>query len=517
MYLTQPLHRSARQCPDRIAVISDGSVRSFANVYERVSKLGGALKELGLKAGDRVAMLSANSEHFLEYYLAVWWVGGVVNPINVRWSANEIAYSLNDCETTIVIVDETFRGLLEAARKEASSVNHIIYAGKGQAPSCMLSYDDLLYQALPALDVNPGDTDLAAILYTGGTTGFPKGVMLTHANLALPALSLLAANFGFGPVILHATPMFHGATLMFMLAQLMNGGTHVIVPRFSAETVLQNIEKHRVTDLWLVPTMIQMLVDSPDRRRYDLSSVQQIWYGGSTITEAVLERAMRAVPSAKFAQMYGLTEASVSTLLAPTYHTPEGRKLGRLRSAGTATCVTDVKIVDAEGQEVPRGTVGELAIGGRNVMQGYWNKPTETAAALKAGWLHTGDGAFMDAEGLVFIVDRLKDMIVSGGENVYAAEVENAIASHPAVTACAVIGIPDARWGESVHAVIVRTPGSDAFSLSELREFCKLKIAGYKCPRSLEFRDAMPISGAGKVMKTVLRESFLKGRSRKLV
>jgi acyl-CoA synthetase (AMP-forming)/AMP-acid ligase II len=279
---------------------------------------------------------------------------------------------------------------------------------------------------------------------------------------------------------------------------------------------MENVQQHCVTDVFLVPTMIQRLVDSPTRKQYDLSSVQRIWYGGSPITEAVLERAMVTMPNASFVQMYGLTEVSVSSLLGPQQHQATERKLGRLRSAGVATAVTDIKIVDTDGREVPRGTIGEISIGGPNVMQGYWNKLAETKAALKDGWMHTGDAAYMDDEGFIFIVDRLKDMIVSGGENIYATEVENAVAAHPLVAASAVIGIPDDQWGEIVHAVVVLKPEAERFSLADLRDFCKARIANYKCPRSVEFRDVLPISGAGKVMKTVLREPFWTGRSRKI-
>ena len=516
MQLTQFVHRNTRQRGANTAVICGDRTHSFSEIQCRVSKLAGALKDLGLKTGDRVAMMSGNSDRFIEFYLAVWWAGGVVNPINIRWNAKEISYSLNDCGTGLVIVDETFRNVIEEARRDVEFIRHVIYAGEGSKPSWMLDYETLVAQADSAPDANRSNNDLAAILYTGGTTGFPKGVTLTHTNLGLPALSLLAAGYGYGSVLLHATPMFHGATLMFMLAQWLNGGTHVTVPRFAEQAVMEKMQQHNVTDVFLVPTMIQRLVDNPIRDQYDLTSVQRIWYGGSPIPEAVLERAMAAMPSASFVQMYGLTEVSISSLLGPQQHQPTEIAKGRLRSAGKATTVTDIKIIDTDGREVPRGTIGEISIGGPNVMQGYWNKPVETNAALKDGWMRTGDAAYMDNEGFIFIVDRLKDMIVSGGENIYATEVENAIAAHPSVAATAVIGIPDDQWGESVHAAVVLKSEAERFSLDDLRGFCKDRIASYKCPRSLEFRDVLPISGAGKVMKTVLREAFWKDRARKI-
>jgi long-chain acyl-CoA synthetase len=246
----------------------------------------------------------------------------------------------------------------------------------------------------------------------------------------------------------------------------------------------------------------------------DLSALHTIAYGASPMSEAVIERAMAALPGVGFMQAYGMTELSPLATINPAWaHTVEGRKFGKLRAAGRASFCCEVRIVDTEGREVPRGTVGEVIVRGPNVMQGYWNKPEQTAAALKNGWMHTGDGAYMDEDGFIFIADRLKDMIISGGENIYSAEVENALALHPSIAACAVIGIPSEQWGESVHAVVVRKPGQDP-APEALIAHCKSLIAGYKCPRSIDFVEALPLSGAGKVLKTALREPFWKGRTR---
>jgi acyl-CoA synthetase (AMP-forming)/AMP-acid ligase II len=284
---------------------------------------------------------------------------------------------------------------------------------------------------------------------------------------------------------------------------------------FTPEGVLNAIERDHVTSLLLVPTMIQMLVDHPAMREpRDLSSLKNITYGASPISEAVLNRAMEAFPGVGFVQAYGMTELSPIATLNPAYfHTAEGRKHGKLRSAGRAAVCMEVRVVDADDKEVPRGTVGEVAVRGPNVMQGYWNKPEQTAAALRDGWMHTGDGAYMDDDGFIFVVDRLKDMIISGGENVYSAEVENAINQHPAVAACAVIGIPSEEWGEAVHAALVLKPGQ-AIKPEELIAHCKTLIANYKCPRSVAILDALPLSGAGKVLKTKLREPFWQDRQR---
>jgi long-chain acyl-CoA synthetase len=363
--------------------------------------------------------------------------------------------------------------------------------------------------------VRRGD-DLAGLFYTGGTTGFPKGVMLSHTNMMSSGLAMRADGLAQPDgVYLHAAPMFHLADMGVAMPHWIEGNTHAIVAAFNPEAVLDVMARDRVTHVLLVPTMVQMLVDHPAMQQpRDLSALHTIAYGASPMSEAVVDRAMKALPGVGFIQAYGMTELSPLATLNPAwYHTAEGRKAGKLRSAGRASHCTEVKIVDADGREVPRGTVGEVIVRGPNVMQGYWNKPEQTTAALKNGWMHTGDGAYMDEDGFIFIADRLKDMIISGGENIYSAEVENALAQHPAVAACAVIGIPSDQWGESVHAVVVLKPDVKP-EASELIDHCKALIAGYKCPRSVDFVAALPLSGAGKVLKTTLREPFWKGRTR---
>jgi len=516
MYLTQALHRAAQQHPDRVAVRFGDRQRSFGELIDRVARLAAALQALGMQRGDRVAMLSLNSDRYLEYQMAVPWGGGVLNPCNIRWSPAEILYSLNDSGSTILLVDASFAPLVEPFRREATSLREIVFCGDGAAPAGMHAYEALLAEAAPVPDALRRGEDLAGIFYTGGTTGFPKGVMLSHTNMCSSGLALRAEGLA-GPdgIYLHCAPMFHLADMGLAMPHWIEGNAHSIIPVFNPEQVLDVIERDRVTHALLVPTMIQMLVDHPAMKQpRDLSSLRAIAYGASTIAEAVLERAMNALPGVEFAQAYGMTELSpLATLNPPWYHTREARHLGKLRSAGRASHCTEVRIVDPQGVEVPRGTVGEVVVRGPNVMQGYWNQPGLTAAALRDGWMHTGDGAWMDDDGFIFIADRLKDMIITGGENVYSAEVENALAQHPAVLACAVIAVPSDEWGESVHAVVVRRPGQEV-APAALIAHCKSLIAGYKCPRSVDFVDALPLSGAGKVLKTRLREPFWQGRER---
>jgi acyl-CoA synthetase (AMP-forming)/AMP-acid ligase II len=429
---------------------------------------------------------------------------------------SEILYSLEDSGSAILLVDEAFRPQVEQLRRDSNVLREVIYCGDGDAPTGMHAYEALVAATAPVVDANRRGDDLAGIFYTGGTTGFPKGVMLSHTNLCASGLSGLAEGLAApGGTYLHAAPMFHLADMGIASSQWMAGCTHAIVAAFNPEAVLDVMARERVSHALLVPTMIQMLVDHPAMKLpRDLSALKTIVYGASPIAEAVLERAMAALPGVGFAQAYGMTELSpLATINPPWYHTAEARHLGKLRAAGRATYCAEVRIVDAQDREVPRGTVGEVVVRGPQVMQGYWNKPELTQAALRGGWMHTGDGAYMDADGFVFIADRLKDMIITGGENVYSAEVENALAQHAGVAACAVIGVPSDQWGEAVHAVVVRKPGQDA-TADELIAHCKALIAGYKCPRSVAFVDALPLSGAGKVLKTKLREPFWQGRER---
>ncbi|WP_152223726.1 long-chain-fatty-acid--CoA ligase [Pseudomonas sp. SCB32] len=515
MYLTQGLQRSLQQTPAKIVTLFGARRRTFAEFGDRVARLAAALQALGMVPGDRVSMLALNSDRYLEYMQGTWWGGGVLNPVNIRWAVPEIVYSLDDCNTRFLLVDDYFLPMVVEIRAQARNTPVFIYAGDKQAPDGMLDYETLLAGAEPVPDAGRGGDDLACIMYTGGTTGFPKGVMQTHLNLWSACIQRMAEiHQGSDQRDLHVMPLFHIAGLARVVSGFIAGGSHVILPTFDAAAVLKALGEERVTDSILVPTMILGLLNHPDFDQYDLSHLQRLTYGASPTAGEMIEQVLAKLPHLQLSHSYGLTEACpIVSTNPPENHGPEARRSGLIRSVGRGGLGVNVKVVDEHGLEVPRGTVGEIIVRGPNIMVGYWNKPEETAKALRGGWLYTGDGAYMDEQGYLFIVDRLKDMIVSGGENVYSAEVENVIARHPAVLMCAVIGIPHEQWGEAVHAIVVRKPGAGVGE-DDLRAHCRDYIAGYKCPKTVEFRDALPLTGAGKILKRDLREPFWAGKSK---
>ncbi|MCU1413071.1 MAG: putative 4-coumarate--CoA ligase 2 2 (4-coumaroyl-CoA synthase 2) [Microbacteriaceae bacterium] len=505
MEITQSLHRAAQLNPDRPFTVDGDRLRTVSQGIDRIARLAGALHGLGVAEGERVAMLALNSDRYHEYLLAVPWAGAVVVPINFRWSPAEIAFSLKECDATVIIIDDTFAPMLPAIREGYPELKTVIHAGSGAAPADSLDYEELVAASEPAEDARRGGDDLYGIFYTGGTTGFPKGVMLTQENMMTSAYGTVATGEFVTPrgTLMHAAPMFHLADIAIWLGGIVSESTHTFLAAFTPAGALEMMANSGVTDSLLVPTMIQMMVDSPAAAENDLSGVKHIIYGASPISDAVLERAKALFSNATFLQAYGMTElAPVATVLLAADHADPVLR----RSAGRAAPHTEVKVVDENDVEVPRGTVGEVVARGGATMSGYWKRPDDTAEALRGGWMHTGDGGYMDDKGYVYIVDRIKDMIITGGENVYSVEVENVVGKHPSVATCAVIGLPDDKWGERVHAVVVLQPGA-TLELEDLQMLAREHIAGYKIPRSLSFVDALPMSGAGKVLKRDLRES----------
>ena len=518
MEISAILRRAVQVAPDTTATIHLERQQTWRSFLERVQKLAGALQALGVQPNDRVAILSLNSDRYIEYFFATVWAGAAMMPMNIRWAAPECGYALNDAGAKVLLVDDAFASLGKEVAGDVTSLETLIFCGDGETPEGMLNYEEILKKADPIPDAGRRDDDLAGIFYTGGTTGFPKGVMLSHKNFYVSGISnAQELKLSECAVYLHAAPMFHIADLLWFLATTFVSGTHVSIPMFTPEATLAAIETHRPSHVLLVPVMIFMVLQSEKLESTDVSSVKLIAYGASPITEDVLLQAFSKFPNAQFLQAFGQTElAPVATILDTEFHSPEGMKAGKLRSCGRVTRICEMRIVDEDDQDVAMGEVGHIIVKGPNTMLGYWNKPDVTAQTLRDGWVYTGDAGYMDEDGFVFLMDRLKDMIVSGGENVYSTEVENALAAHPAVATSAVIGVPHEKWGEAVHAIVILNVGMSADE-EELKTHCHTLIAGYKCPQSVSFRsDPFPLSGANKVLKTELRKPFWEGQSRQI-
>ncbi len=517
MHLTQCINRAVQVAGNEIATVDGDRVWTYSQCAERISKLAGAIRnDLGLAKGGRGAVLALNSDRYYEFSWAMVWAGGVFVPINTRLAPPEIAYWLNDSGCELLFIDDNFLGALSQLQGQLPSLREIVYIGDGETPAGMHRYDDLIDSAAAIGEAGCGYDDLAAIYYTGGTTGVSKGVMLSHQNLQSNAMQVIPAiKFEQGMRWIHAAPMFHIADGLSIIGVTTVAGRHVFIPAFEPVLVMKTIQEQGITDGLLVPTMINMLVNHPDVEKYDLSSMRQLTYGASPMPEAVIRRALEIMPDTNFTHAYGQTEtAPIISFNGPEAHKGEGLKNELFKSCGRAAYAVEVKIVDDDDNEVPRGEVGQLCARGPNIMLGYWNKPEQTAEALIDGWMHTGDGAYMTEDGYIYIVDRVKDMIISGGENVYSAEVENAVYQHPAVVECAVIGVPDEKWGERVHAIVRLGEGQSA-SEQEIIEHCQKLIAGFKCPRSVSYsEEPLPLSGAGKILKTELRKPFWEGREK---
>ena len=518
MYITQALKRSAQIYGDQLATVCGGRERTWADVGERVAKFAGALQALKMDAGDRVAILSLNSDLYFEFFFAVPWAGGVFVPINIRLAPPEIAFWLNDSGSKILLIDARFLPVLDDLNGQLETVERVIYAGQGKAPKGMERMEDLIALAEPAQDALRCDDDLAGLFYTGGTTGRSKGVMLSHRNLVFNNMNCIH-TFDYSQSMrwLHACPMFHIAAGIAIFGVTQVAGTHVIIPAYAPDLVAETIQQQKITDTLLVPTMVNMLVNLSSVQDYDLSSLRAMAYGASPMPEAVIRRAMEIIPDCGFYHAYGQTEAApLVTACPPDCHVFEGPNANMYKAAGLPAVGVEVRVVDENDVELPRGEVGEIAVRGPNIMLGYWHQPGLTEETLRGGWMHSGDGGYMDERGFVFIVDRMKDMVISGGENIYSAEVEDALYRHDAVVECAVIGVPDERWGEAVHAIVRLREGAEV-STEELITHSHKLIAGFKCPRGITFvNNPLPLSGAGKILKTELRKPYWEGKEKQV-
>ena len=519
--LAMPLERAARLFSDREAVV-DGEVRwTYGELRERVAGFDAALDGLDLARGDVVGVLGLNSAAHLVTWLAIPRSGRVLNDLNVRLAPAELEFILGDSNARALLVDDAFLEVGRALAEACPSVEQLVYMGAGTTPEDCLSFAEMTENERRAATAVDPDA-IAGIFYTGGTTGLPKGAVLTHRNLVANAKHMLIA-FGYHgeDAYLHAAPMFHLADGASTFAVTWVGARHVIIPAFDPELWLRTVAAGGVTHALLVSTMVNMVVNHPGVAEHDLSSLREMWYGASPMPAELLRRAMEIIPC-DWRQGYGMTEAApLVTTLPPEDHrrgaTGEEPFATRLRSAGLPVVGVEAEVRRADGTPADVGEPGEIWIRGPNIMKGYWNRPEETAAALDSdGWYHSGDAAYLDADGYLYIVDRVKDMIISGGENVYSTEVENAIYQHPSVLECAVFGVPDDRWGERVHAAVVLKPDHSA-DQETITERCRTLIAGYKLPRTIDFHaEPLPKSGAGKILKRQLRKPYWQDQARQV-
>ena len=487
MIHTHSLGRAARYYPERTALAEGGTRSTFRQLHDRVAGIAAALSRHGFRVGDRLAILLPNESEYLELVYACTWLGVIAVPVNARFSAIEIDR---------VIADASPRGLIRHSSLPVPTVQLSWQLALDQDPLDVRrdSYPDAIYDPEAVL----------ALIYTSGTTGRPKGVALTHGNILADIDHL---NYWMphreGGVHLHAAPLFHILAFPFIFAAPAFGACQVTIPKFSPRSFCETVERERVSHTALVPTMINLLTQFSELKKYDLTSLEALAYGGSPMAPELIRRTREVLPHLKLVQGYGLSETGFLTGLQDHEHTEN-----RLMSCGRTCPGIEMLVVDESGKEVEAGRPGELVARGANVMPGYWNNSQETGRAFRDGMFRTGDVGYRDADGYFYILDRSKDMIVTGGENVYSGEVEAVIYEHPAILEAAVFGIPDQQWGELVMACVVLKPGK-TLSADDLIAHCRRSLANYKVPRRVEFSQTeLPKSGSGKILKRILRERF---------
>jgi fatty-acyl-CoA synthase len=510
------LRYAQEQFPNRTAIVCENRRFSYAEFGDRAGRLAGALLKAGLNAGDRVAFLSQNCHRLLEAYYGVVEAGGVLLPLNIRLAPHELAYILKDAGARFLFFESQFLGLVQSLRGTASSIEFLVLLDVQPRADWLVSknYDDLLADATAYRpDLMSFDEDsVAELFYTSGTSANPKGVMLTHRNVYLHALTVMAATpRSAEPVSLHSIPLFHANGWGIAHSLTMTGGKHVMLRRFDPVEVFGLIERERVTRFSMVPAMAIAFLNSPERQNFDLSSIERIGLGGAAPSPTLvreIEEKLRCTCTTG----YGLTETSpgLTTSQAKDGLTWEGDGRYQIQStAGHALLGVEVRVVDEAGNDLPHDqkSVGEILTRGDGVMEGYWHQPEATRDVMRGGWFHTGDLATIDKNGYVRIVDRKKDMIISGGENISSLELENALAAHPGVYEVAVLPVPDEKWGEVPKALVVVKPGCTVTE-AELIDFCRARLAHYKAPRSVEFLESLPKTGTGKILKRELRKKY---------
>ena len=511
--LADIVRRHAAERPAAPALVHAGRTTSYGALDRAASRVANGLVAEGLKRGSRVAHLDKSSDHFFELLFGTSKAGAAMVSVNWRLAGPEVLHIVNDARAEILFVGEEFFPVVEKVRDEMKTVRRIVALGaRHPAWESFEAWRDRHPDVDPGLPASLDDT--AVQFYTSGTTGLPKGAELTNRNFAwmMPRWTrtwLLAP----GVPNLVCLPMFHIGGAGWGIAGLFAGATNHVMREFVPAEILESIQRDRIEVMLLVPAMILFLVQAPQIRETDLSSMKLIVYGAAPIPSDLLRQAMAIFPCG-FQQVYGLTETTGAiTLLPPEDHDPNDAR--KLLSCGFAQDGVDLRIVGDDGKDLPPGQVGEIAVRSPQVMAGYWNLPDATRRAIQGDWFFTGDAGYLDDKGYLFIYDRVKDMIVSGGENIYPAEVESALFGHPAVADVAVIGVPDARWGEAVKAVVVKKPGAEV-GAGELIEWARDRIAGYKLPKSVDFIDALPRNPTGKILKRELRKPYWGDKQRQV-
>jgi len=487
MIYAHSLGRASRYYSARTALAPGGARVTFSELEDRVKGIAAALTGHGFKAGDRLAVLLPNSPEYIELVYACSWLGVIMVPLNTRLSALEIDR---------VLADAAPRGLIRHSSLPAPTAR--------TSWQKILDQDPVEIRSDPPPQVVYDPDAILALIYTSGTTGQPKGVMVTHANVLADIHHFnYWMQYREGAVYLHAAPLFHIADFPAMFAAPAFGAAQLTIAKFSPQNFCETVERESVSHTVLVPTMINLLAQYADLGKYNLDSLKVLAYGGSPMAPELIRRTRQVLPYVKLVQVYGLSETGFLTGLQDEEHTDD-----RLFSCGRPCPGNDLEVADESGKQAEVGKPGELVVRGANVMRGYWNNPSETALVFRDGWFRTGDIGYQDSEGFFYILDRSKDMIVTGGENVYSGEVEAVLYAHPAVREAAVFGIPDPKWGELVMACIVLKPGV-ALTADELVAHCRKSLATYKTPRRVEFLDTeLPKNGSGKILKRVLRDQF---------
>jgi long-chain acyl-CoA synthetase len=496
-----------------IAIHDGDESYTWADLADRVRSIAAALHGLGFRRGDRMAIMSLNSPRYFELQFAILWAGGTIVPVNTRYAAREIIHCLNDLDNPWIIVDDEMLLRLEGVR---SSIHHkrLLYMGSNQVPEGYVSYSTLLSGDSSVSVPEPRVDDVALIYYTGGTTGVPKGVMLTHAQILAGSQQWAAAfaSLSQDDVYIHVAPMFHMADGVMCFAGTIATCRNVFLGKFSMQPFVEACNRYGVTCVTLVPTMARMICMYLAETGQSIPSLRLMVYGASPMPRTTLDLVMKTFPDVKLYHGYGATEALSITILGPEYHTLDATGEQRMRSCGRPFRGVLLSIQDAQRRELPPGQIGEVCIRSNAVMKGYWNKPALTQDVLIDNWYHSGDAGFLDEQGFLTLVDRVKDMLITGGENVYSAEVENVLMQHPAVDEAAIIGLPDEKWGEIVHAVIRCKKGQCVIE-ADLQQLCREHLAGYKVPKSVDFIDKeFPKTPVGKLDKGELKRAVMDRR-----